>query len=327
MKRREAIMLLSGAAAAWPITARAQQLSRVPRIGVLLLGTPTSFAPRTQAFVEGLRDLGYVEGRTVAIEWKWGQDRDDLLPDLAAELVRSQVDVIVTGGTPPTKALKNATRTIPIVMAIVGDPVAAGLVDSLARPGGNVTGFSIVATDLSGRRLQLLKEIVPGLSSVAVMSNLANPQSQMELRETQSAARRLDLRLHSVPISADTSIENAFEKIKKEPVQALIVVTDAILYSQRSRILDLVAGNRLPAMYPYRDFPEAGGLMSYAPSDRDLFRRAASYVDRILKGANPGDLPVEQPTKFELVINLKTAKALGLDVSLLIQQLADEVIE
>jgi putative tryptophan/tyrosine transport system substrate-binding protein len=327
MKRREAIMLLSGAAAAWPITARAQQLSRVPRIGVLLLGTPTSFAPRTQAFVEGLRDLGYVEGRTVAIEWKWGQDRDDLLPDLAAELVRSQVDVIVTGGTPPTKALKNATRTIPIVMAIVGDPVAAGLVDSLARPGGNVTGFSIVATDLSGRRLQLLKEIVPGLSSVAVMSNLANPQSQMELRETQSAARRLDLRLHSVPISADTSIGNAFEKIKKEPVQALIVVTDAILYSQRSQILDLAAGNRLPAMYPYRDFPEAGGLMSYAPSDRDLFRRAASYVDRILKGANPGDLPVEQPTKFEFVLNLKTTKALGLTVPPSLLALADEVIE
>jgi ABC-type uncharacterized transport system substrate-binding protein len=327
MKRREFIMLLSGAAAAWPITARAQQLSRVPRIGVLLLGTPTSFAPRTQAFVEGLRDLGYVEGRTVAIEWKWGQDRDDLLPDLAAELVRSQVDVIVTGGTPPTKALKNATRTIPIVMAIVGDPVAAGLVDSLARPGGNATGFSIVATDLSGRRLQLLKEIVLGLSSVAVISNLANPQSQMELRETQSAARRLDLRLHSVPISADTSIENAFEKIKKEPVQALIVVTDAILYSQRSQILDLAAGNRLPAMYPYRDFPEAGGLMSYAPSDRDLFRRAASYVDRILKGANPGDLPVEQPTKFELVINLKTAKALGLAVPPTLLASADEVIE
>jgi ABC-type uncharacterized transport system substrate-binding protein len=327
MKRRAFISLLGSAAAAWPIMARAQQLSRVPRIGVLLLGTPTSFAPRTQAFVEGLRDLGYVEGRTVAIEWKWGQDRDDLLPDLAAELVRSQVDVIVTGGTPPAKALKNATRTIPIVMAIVGDPVAAGLVDSLARPGGNATGFSIVATDLSGRRLQLLKEIVPGLSSVAVMSNLANPQSQMELRETQSAARRLDLRLHSVPISADTSIENAFEKIKKEPVQALIVVTDAILYSQRSQILDLAAGNRLPAMYPYRDFPEAGGLMSYAPSDRDLFRRAASYVDRILKGANPGDLPVEQPTKFELVINLKTAKALGLAVPPTLLASADEVIE
>jgi len=327
MRRREFITLVGGAAAAWPLAARAQQSYRVPRIGVLLLGTPTSFAARTQAFVEGLRDLGYVEGRTVAIDWKWGEDRADRLPDLAAELVRLQVDVIVTGGTPAARTLKNATRAIPIVMAIVGDPVAAGLVDSLARPGGNATGFSIVATDLSGRRLQLLKEIIPGLSSVAVLSNIENPQSQSELRETQIAARRLDLRLHSAPISADISMEKAFEKIKKEPVQALIVVTDAILYSQRSQILDLAAGNRLPAMYPYREFPEAGGLISYAPSDRDLFRRAASYVDRILKGANPGDLPVEQPTKFELVINLKTAKALGIEISNNLLSLADQVIE
>ena len=326
MKRRKFITLLGGAAA-WPLAARAQQSHRVPRIGVLLLGTPASFAGRTQAFVEGLRDLGYVEGSTVAIEWKWGQDQVDRLPDLAAELVRSQVDVIVTGGTPPAKTLKNAARTIPIVMAIVGDPVAAGLVDSLARPGGNATGFSIVATDLSGRRLHLLNEIVPGLSSVAVMSNVENPQSQMELSETQSAAGRLDLRLHSVPISADTSIEDALEKIKKEPVQALIVVTDAILYSQRRQILDWTAGNRLPAMYPYREFPEAGGLISYAPNARDLFRRAASYVDRILKGANPGDLPVEQPTKFELIINLKTAKALGLTMPDKLLATADEVIE
>ena len=324
--RREFVTLLGGAAA-WPLAARAQQSHRVPRIGVLLLGTPASFAGRTQAFVEGLRDLGYVEGSTVAIEWKWGQDQVERLPDLAAELVSAQVDVIVTGGTPPAKTLKNATRTIPIVMAIVGDPVAAGLVDSLARPGGNATGFSIVATDLSGRRLQLLKEIVPGLSSVAVLSNVANPQSQMELGETQSAARRLDLRLHSVPISADTSIEDALEKIKKEPVQALIVVTDAILYSQRRQILDWAAGNRLPAMYPYREFPDAGGLVSYAPNVSDLFRRAASYVDRIIKGANPGDLPVEQPTKFELVINLKTAKALGLEVPPTLLARADEVIE
>ena len=326
MKRRALISLLGGAAA-WPLAARAQQSHRVPRIGVLLLGTPASFAARTQAFVEGLRDLGYVEGSTVAIEWKWGQDQVDRLPDLAAELVRSQVDVIVTGGTPPAKTLKNAARTIPIVMAIVGDPVAAGLVDSLARPGGTATGFSIVATDLSGRRLHLLNEIVPGLSSVAVMSNVENPQSQMELSETQSAAGRLDLRLHSVPISADTSIEDALEKIKKEPVQALIVVTDAILYSQRRQILDWTAGNRLPAMYPYREFPEAGGLISYAPNARDLFRRAASYVDRILKGANPGDLPVEQPTKFELIINLKTAKALGLTMPDKLLATADEVIE
>jgi putative ABC transport system substrate-binding protein len=277
--------------------------------------------------VEGLQDLGYVEGRTVAFEWKWGQDRVDRLPDLAAELVGSQVDLIVTGGTPATKAVKNATRTTPIVMAMVGDPVGAGLVESLGRPGGNATGLSIIATDLSGKRLQLLKEIVPGLSSIAVMSYGANPQSQMELRETQIAAQKLDLQVHSVPISADSSIENAFEKIKKETVQALIVVTDAILFSQRSQILALAAGSRLPAMYPYRAFSEAGGLISYAPNDRDVFRRAASYVDRILKGANPGDLPVEQPTKFELVINLKTAKALGLDVPLHMQQLADEIIE
>ena len=326
VRRREFIALVGGAAA-WPLAASAQQSRRVPRIGVLLLGTPASFAGRIEAFVEGLRDLGYVDGRTVAIEWKWGQDRVDQLPDLAAELVRSQVDVIVTGGTPAAQTLKNATRTIPIVMAIVGDPVAAGLVDSLARPGGNATGFSIVATDLSGRRLQLLKEMVPGLSSIAVMSNATNPQSQTELRETQSAARSLELRLHSAPISADTSIENAFDKIKKEPVQALIVVTDAILYSQRSQILDLAARHRLPAMYPYREFPEAGGLTSYAPNVRDMFRRAASYVDRILKGANPGDLPVEQPTKFELVINLKTAKSLGLDVPAGVLAVADEVIE
>jgi putative tryptophan/tyrosine transport system substrate-binding protein len=327
VRRRQFISLIGCAAAAWPLAARAQQSNRVPHIGVLLLGTPASFAARTQAFVEGLRDLGYVEGRTVTIEWKWGQDQVDRLPGLAAELVRSHVDVIVTGGTPPAKTLKNATRTIPIVMAIVGDPVAAGLVDSLARPGGNATGFSIVATELSGRRLQLLKEIVPGLSSVAVMSNAANPQSQMELSETQSAARRLDLRLHSVPISAGTSIEDALEKTKKEPVQALIVVTDAILYSQRSQILDLAARHRLPAMYPYREFPEGGGLVSYAPNVGDLFRRAASYVDRILKGANPGDLPVEQPTKFELVINLKTAKSLGLDIAPGVLAVADEVIE
>src|SRR5215510_3085654 len=319
--RREFITLLGGVTA-WPLGARAQQSHKVPHIGVLLPGTPTSFAPRTQAFVQGLRDLGYVEGRTIAIEWKWGQDRVDRLPDLAAELVRSQVDVIVTGGTPATKAVKNATRTTPIVMAMVGDPVGAGLVENLGRPGGNATGLSIVATDLSGKRLQLLKEIVPGLSSIAVMSYGANPQSQMELRETQIAAQKLDLQVHSVPISADSSIENAFDKIKKETVQALIVVTDPILYSQRSQILDMAAGSRLPAMYPYRAFSEAGGLISYAPNDRDVFRRTASYVDRILKGANPGDLPVEQPTRFELVINLKTAKTLGLAVPSSMQLLA-----
>src|SRR5262245_27967125 len=323
MNRREFITLFGGAAA-WPLAARAQQF---PRIGILLPGTPTSFAPRTKAFVEGLKDLGYVEGRTVAFEWKWGQDRVDRLPDLAAELGGWEVDVVVTGGAAATQAVKNATRTKPIVMAMVLDTVGAGLVESLGRPGGNATGLSIVATDLSGKRLQLLKEIVPGLSSIAVMSYGANPQSQMELRETQIAAQKLDLQVHSVPISTDSSIENAFEKIKKETVQALIVVTDPILFSQRSQILALAAGSRLPAMYPYRAFSEAGGLISYAPNDRDVFRRAASYVDRILKGASPGDLPVEQPTKFELVINLKTATTIGLTIPTTLLTTADAVIE
>jgi putative ABC transport system substrate-binding protein len=212
-------------------------------------------------------------------------------------------------------------------MAIIGDPVAAGLVDSIARPGGNATGFSIVAPDLSGKRLQLLKEIIPGISSVAVMSNVANPQSQIELNEMQIGARTLGLRLQSIQISAEASLENAFERGTSARVQALIVLTDAVLYSQRGRIVALAAANRLPAMYFFREFVQEGGLMSYAPSDTDLFRRAATYVDKVLKGTNPGDLPVEQPTKFELVINLKTAKALGLDVPPTLLARADEVIE
>jgi putative ABC transport system substrate-binding protein len=331
VKRRDFITLLGCAAAApsllWPLAARAQQPRKVPHIGVLLAGTPASFSLRAQAFRNGLHDLGYVEGKTIAIEWKWGYDRVEGLPELAAELVGLNVDVIVTGGTPAAKALKNATRTIPIIMAIIGDPIAAGLVDSLARPGGNATGFSIVAPELGGKRLQLLKEIVPGISAVAVISNVSNPQSQIELSEMQVAAQTLDLQLHSIQISGESSLEDAFEKLSKQSIQALIVLTDPILYSQRSRIVALAARKRLPAMYFFREFVQEGGLMSYAPSDRDLFRRAATYVDRVLKGANPGDLPVEQPTKFELIINLKTVKALGLAIPDKLIALADEVIE
>ena len=326
VNRREIVTLLGGAAI-WPTAATAQQLRKVPRIGVLLAGTPVSFSTRAKAFLEGLRDHGYVEGRTIAIEWRWAQDKVERLPELAAELVALNVDALVTGGTPAAKALKSATRTIPIVMAIIGDPVAAGLVDSIARPGGNATGFSIVAPDLSGKRLQLLKEIIPGISSVAVMSNVANPQSQIELNEMQIGARTLGLRLQSIQISAEASLENAFESGTSARVQALIVLTDAVLYSQRGRIVALAAANRLPAMYFFREFVQEGGLMSYAPSDTDLFRRAATYVDKVMKGTNPGDLPVEQPTKFELVINLKTAKALGLDVPPTLLARADEVIE
>jgi putative tryptophan/tyrosine transport system substrate-binding protein len=326
VNRREIVTLLGGAAI-WPTAATAQQLRKVPRIGVLLAGTPASFSTRARAFLKGLQEHGYVEGRTIAIEWRWAQDKVERLPELAAELVGLNVDALVTGGTPAAKALKSATRTIPIVMAIIGDPVAAGLVDSIARPGGNATGFSIVAPDLSGKRLQLLKEIIPGISSVAVMSNVANPQSQIELNEMQIGARTLGLRLQSIQISAEASLENAFEKGTSARVQALIVLTDAVLYSQRGRIVALAAANRLPAMYFFREFVQEGGLMSYAPSDTDLFRRAATYVDKVLKGTNPGDLPVEQPTKFELVINLKTAKALGLDVPPTLLARADEVIE
>jgi putative ABC transport system substrate-binding protein len=327
MNRRTFIALIGGAAAVWPLASRAQQPRKSPRLGVLLAGTPDSFSTRARAFVEGLRDHGYVEGRTIAIEWRWGQDRVERLPELAAELVALNVDAIVTGGTPAAKALKSATRTIPIIMAIIGDPVAAGLVASLARPGGNATGFSIVAPELSGKRLQLLKEVIPGISSVAVMSNVANPQSQIELNEMQIAARTLSLRLQSIQTSAEASLEKAFETSIHEPVQALIVLTDAVLYSQRDRIVALAAANRLPAMYFFREFVVQGGLMSYAPSDTDLFRRAAIHVDKVLKGTSPGDLPVEQPTKFELVINLKTAKALGLTVPDTVLARADEVIE
>ena len=327
MRRRDFITLIAGGAAAWPIAARGQQRERIQRIGILLAGTPTSFAPRANAFVQGLRELGYVEGKTVAFEWKWGEDRTERLPELAEELVRLDVDAILTGGTPAAKALKNATRTVPIVMAIIGDPVAVGLVQSLARPGGNATGFSIVAPDLSGKRLQLLKELLPGLSSVAAISTVTNPQASIEFKETQAAAKTLDIVLRSIQVSDEVSVESAFDAIKQASAQAVIVLTDATLYSQRNKIASLAVANRLPGMYHARGFVEAGGLISYAPSDTDLFRRAATYVDKILKGANPGDLPIEQPTKFELVINLKTAKDLGLTVPSSMIATADEVIE
>ena len=327
MRRREFITLLGGAAAAWPLAARAQQPRKVPRIGVLLPGTAASFALRAKAFVEGLRELGYVDGQTITIEWKWGQDRVEGLPGLAAELVGRNVDVLVTGGTPAAKALKSATETIPIVMAIIGDPVAAGLVESLARPGGNATGFSIVAPDLSGKRLELLKEIVSEASPVAVVLNTRNPQSQFELKEMQTAARAMGLQLQPIQISPDDTLEDAFTVMRGASARALVILTDPIFFSQRKRIVDLAARSRLPAMYFFQEFAEEGGLVSYGPSDADLYRRSATYVDRILSGAKPSELPVEQPTKFDLVINLKAAKALGLDISPMLLARADKVIE
>jgi putative ABC transport system substrate-binding protein len=314
-------------AAVWSPIAHAQHAQKIPRIGVLLPGTPESFALRTAALLVGLRELGYVEGRTVLIDWKWGQDRIQTLPELAAELVRSKVDVIVTGGTAAAQALKAATSSIPVVMAIIGDPVAAGLVTNLARPGGNLTGFSIVAPELGGKRLELLREIVPGISAVAVLLNNRNPQSQIELKEMRNAAQAMGLRLYPVEISAEAGLDDAFAAIDRTAVQALVVLTDPILFSQRKRAVDLANTNRLPAMYFFQGFVEEGGLISYGPGDADLFRRSAGYVDRILKGARPGDLPIEQPVRFELFINLKTARMIGVTIPESFLLRADKVIE
>jgi putative ABC transport system substrate-binding protein len=327
MRRRDFLALVVGSATAGPQSVHAQHAQKNSRIGVLLPGTPESFSLRTKAFLDGLRELGYVERRTVEIDWKWGQDRVQTLSDLAAELVRSNPDVIVTGGTFAAQALKTATSTIPIVMAIIGDPVTAGLVSNLARPAGNLTGFSIVAPELGGKRLELLKEVVPDLSSVAVLLNNKNPQSQIELKEMRGAAQAMGLQLYPTEISTEVGLEDAFAAMTKAAVQALVVLTDPILFSQRKRAVDLANKNRLPAMYFFQGFTEEGGLMSYGPSDTDLFRRTAGYVDRILKGTKPGDLPIEQPTKFELFINLKAARMLGVTIPESFLLRADKVIE
>ncbi|MGB9044293.1 MAG: ABC transporter substrate-binding protein, partial [Pseudolabrys sp.] len=308
MRRRDFTALIVVGTTMWPFNIHAQQSRKMPRIGVLLPGGLVSSSPRTKAFLEGLRELGYVEGRTIAIEWKWGNDQVDTFSGLAADLVRSNVDVIVTGGTPSAQALKAATRTIPIVVAVVGDPVAAGLVNNLARPGENVTGFSIVAPELGTKRLELVKEIVPNLSSIAVLLNPKNPQSKIEMKEMQTAAQAMGLRLHMAEISTEGEFEDAFFAMNKAAAQALILLTDSIFFSERKRIVDLASKYKLPAMYFFQVFVEEGGLMSYGPSDADLFRRAAGYVDRILKSTKPGELPVEQPTKFDLYVNLGTAK-------------------
>jgi putative tryptophan/tyrosine transport system substrate-binding protein len=328
MRRRAFAAMVLGGAIMYPMRIRAQQpLGRMPRIAVLIPGTPASFSTRAKALVAGLSDLGRVEGRTIEIEWKWANDHVDLLPALAAELARGNVDVIITGGTSAAKALKATTQSIPIVVAIMADPIGAGLVDNLARPGRNLTGFSIVAPELGTKRLQLLSEIMPGISLIAVLLNPTNPQSQIELKEINAAALAVGIQVHAIEASSGSRLENAFAAMRNAGAQALVVLTDPILFSERRPTVELASSNRLPAVYPFQAYVEDGGLMSYGPSDTDLFRRAAGYVDRILKGAKPGELPVEQPTKFDLYININAARNLGITIPELFLARADKVIE
>ncbi len=312
-----------------PLGTDAQPPAKVPRIGFLSPSSPSD--PRSQrrleAFRRGLRELGYVERQNIDIEYRWAEAKYDRLPDLAAELVRLRVDIIVAAAVPAIQAAKEATRTIPIVMAIVIDPVATGLVASLARPGGNITGLSIMAPELVGKQLELLKEVVPKVSRVAVLWNPTNAGSPPQLREAEVAARALGVRLQPLEARDPTEIDSAFAAMAKERAGALIVLVDSTLGDHRARIAALATRSRLPSMYGITEHAEAGGLMAYGPSLRDSFRRAATYVDKILKGAKPADLPVEQPTKFELVINLKTAKALGLTIPQSILIRADHVIQ
>jgi putative ABC transport system substrate-binding protein len=326
--RRVFVGSLTGGLLAAPLTADAQQAGKVPRIGFLGTLSPSDTSPRLDAFRQALRELGWVEGQNIVIDYRYAEGRFDRLPDLAAELVRLKVDIIVAQPTPAAVAAKNATETIPIVMISVGDPVGIGLIASLARPGGNVTGSSYsVGSGISGKGLELLKETVPKVRRVAILSNPLNPAHSLEVREVNVAARSLGVQLQLLEARGPNEFDGAFVAMAKERVGALLVVADSMFLLHRTRLADLAARSRLPAAYGNREIVEAGGLMSYGPSVRDFFRRSATFVDKILKGAKPGDLPVEQPTKFELVINLKTAKAIGLTIPPSLLQRADEVIQ
>jgi putative tryptophan/tyrosine transport system substrate-binding protein len=305
---------------------RAQQASKLPVIGFLGSTTPTIHSQWAAAFVQRLRELGWIEARNISIEYRWAEGRNDRAAEIASEFVRLKVDVIVTWGTAPVVAAKQATAVIPIVFATAGDPVATGLVVSLARPGGNLTGLSNQARDLAGKRLELLREIIPDLRRLAILSNIETPIGALEVGEVQAAARTLDLEVLPLEIRRAEDIAPAFESLKGR-AQAIYVVSEPLIASNRVRMNTLALGARLPTLYGLREYVEAGGLMSYGPNTPDLFRRSAEIVDKILRGAKPGEIPVEQPTKFDLVINLTTAKTLGLEIPPTVLARADEVIE
>nr|MBI3612990.1 ABC transporter substrate-binding protein [Nitrospirota bacterium] len=317
------VSLALGVLAAPPAVG-AQRVEKVHRIGLLSGGKPS---PLIEAFRQGLRDLGYVEGQNILIEYRWAEGRLERLPELTGELVRLKPDVIVAAATPGARAAKEATTTIPIVMIGVGDPVGLGYVASLARPGGNVTGLSSLSVDLGPKRLELLRAALPGVSLVGLMWNPADPARALEVRETRAAAERLGLRLQAAEVRNPDEVERSFTAMTRKPPDALIVLQDPFTILHRQRIADLALKTRLPAVSTFREFAEAGGFMSYGASLADLWRRGATFVDKILNGARPADLPVEQPTKFELVVNLKTAKALGLTIPPSVLIRADQVIQ
>src|SRR6516162_10106441 len=325
MNRRTFVLLLAGATAARPLAVSARQSGKVFRVGVLNagIGTPKPLADVSR---DAFEKLGWFEGKNISFERRYAENHPDRLPDLAAELVRLKVDLIMAGGTLAPLAAKRATTTIPIVMTTAGDPVGS-LVSNLARPEANVTGLSFMSPDLDGKRLQLLKEVVPQVARVAVIWDAANPYPARAFKETERAAQILGIEVHSLEVRGPDDFAGAFDAMKRLQPDALFAIGDPLISDSRRQIVDFASNQRLPAMYPLREYVEVGGLMSYGSSISDMVRRAAGYVDKILKGAKPEDLPVEQPTKFELVINLKAAKALGLTIPPLLLARADEVIE
>ena len=321
-------LLFTAASLAAALAAAAPQPGKSYRIGYLAPGATSSLPAALEAFRHELRDRGYVEGQNLAIEYRWAGGQDDRLQALAEELAGLKADVIVVEGhTPAIQAAKRATSSIPIVMGVSGDPVGSGLVASLARPGGNVTGTTILTPELAGKRLELLKEALPRLSRLAVLWNASNPVKALDWQQTQKAARELGLKLQSLEVRGPRDFERVFAQASKDRADALLTFPDGLINFAKGRIVAFAAGARLPAMYPHRDFVDAGGLMTYAPSYTDLFRRAAVQVDRILNGAKPADLPVEQPTKFELIVNLRTARTLGLTIPQSLLARADQLVE
>jgi putative ABC transport system substrate-binding protein len=327
MDRRAFVSAAAGTLLVGVFPAHAQPANKVPRIGVLHPGTPASAPQSVEAFRQGLREHGYEEGKNIVVERRYTESRRERVAEVAAEFVRLKVDVIVTSLDVATAAVKQQTQTIPIVMAISIDPVATGFVSSLARPGGNVTGLSTMSPELAAKRLELLREAVPGLSRVAIMWNTNVPGNLLEYKEAGDAARSMRLQLQSVEVSSVDDFERAFSALKTGGAEALIVAGSGLTSTNAGQIANLAMKHRLPSMVSSRDRVDAGGLIAYGPNLAELWRRAATYVDKILKGAKPGDLPVEQPTKFELIINLKTAKALGLTIPPSLLRRADEVIQ